>query len=157
MRLYELTQQQLQLLQMIEDGIDVLDTLEANQEAINDKAEGYAKIIKMVEGHVATHKEEIKRLQGNVQSFENNIKRLKENVFQSMNDLGVKKIDGQLFKFSIQKNPAALEVLDDSVIPQGYFIQSAPTLDKTAIKEELKLGHEIPGVQLTQGESLRIK
>lgn len=157
MRLYDLTIQQLQLLQMIEDGIDVLDTLEANQEAINDKAEGYAKIIKMVEGHVATHKEEIKRLQGNVQSFENNIKRMKENVFQSMNDLGVKKIDGQLFKFAIQRNPPSVEVLDDSEIPKGYFVQPAPTLDKKAVLEELKLGHEIPGVQLKAGESLRIK
>ncbi|MDX1769915.1 MAG: siphovirus Gp157 family protein [Planococcaceae bacterium] len=157
MRLYDLTNQQLQLLQMIEDGIDVLDTLEANQEAINEKAEGYAKIIKMVEGHVATHKEEIKRLQGNVQSFENNIKRLKENVFQSMNDLGVKKIDGTLFKFSIAKNPPSLEVLNDSEIPRGYFITPEPVMDKAAIKEELKLGHEIPGVQLKVGESLRIR
>ena len=157
MRLYDLTNQQLQLLQMIEDGIDVLDTLEANQEAINDKAEGYAKIIKMVEGHVATHKEEIKRLQGNVGSFENNIKRMKENVFQSMNDLGIKKIDGQLFKFAIQKNPPSLEVVDELSIPKNYFTTPQPVLDKAAVKEELKLGHEIPGVQLVQGESLRIK
>lgn len=157
MRLYTLTQNQLQLLQMIEDGIDVLDTLEANQEAINDKAEGYAKIIKMVEGNIATHKEEVKRLQGNIGSFDNNIKRLKENLFESMNDLGVKKIDGQLFKIAIQKNPGSVEILDDSIIPKGYFVEQPPTLDKKAILEELKLGHEVEGVQLKIGESIRIR
>lgn len=157
MRLYTLTQNQLQLLQMIEDGIDVFDTLEANQEAINDKAEGYAKIIKMVEGNIAAHKLEVKRLQGNIGSFDNNIKRLKENLFDSMNDLGVKKIDGQLFKIAIQKNPPSLEVLDESLIPKGYYVTPKPVLDNAAIKEELKLGHEVPGVQLKQGESLRIR
>ena len=157
MRLYDLTQQQLQLLQMIEDGIDVLDTLEANQEAINEKAEGYAKIIKMVEGNIATHKEEVKRLQGNISSFENNIKRLKENLFQSMTDLGVKKIDGQLFKIAIQKNPPSVEVVDELSIPKAYYVTPQPVLDKKALIEDLKLGHEVEGVQLKQGESLRIK
>ena len=74
-----------------------------------------------------------------------------------MSDLGVKKIDGQLFKIAIQKNPPSLEVLNELSIPRSYFVTPEPVLDKALIKEELKLGHDVPGVQLKQGESLRIR
>lgn len=157
MNLYDLTQSQLQLLQMIEDGIDVLDTLEANKEAIEDKLEGYAKIIKMMEGNISVIKAEEQRLQKKRSVYENGVERLEKAVYQSMIDTGNRKVEGKLFKFSIANNPASVEVLDDSLIPKGYFVQPAPTLDKNAIKEELKLGHEVPGVQLKVGESLRIK
>jgi len=157
MRLYDLTQDQIKLLQMIEDGIDVGDTLEANQEATEIKVEGYAKIIRILEGHAETHAAEIKRLQTNKQTYENAAKRLKQNIFDSMIATDKRKIEGRLFKFSIAKNPPSVQVLDEKMIPKAFFTIPQPVLDKAAIKEELKLGHEIPGAELTQGESLRIK
>lgn len=158
MKLYEMSHKYQQVLTLIEDGHEGLeDTLEALSDAIEDKVENIGKLVKTVEAEVTGLKAEEQRLADRRKSLESNIKRLKEYAYQSMLDAGMKKIKGSLFTFSIQNSPPSVEVLDDSLIPKGYFVQSAPTLDKNAIKEELKLGHEIPGVQLKQGESLRIK
>jgi hypothetical protein len=89
--------------------------------------------------------------------LEANTKRLKQYAEQSMQDAGMKKSKGALFTFSIQKNPAALNIVDESIIPEIFFTIPQPVLDTAIIKEQLKLGFEIPGAQLTQGESLRIK
>jgi len=157
MRLYELSQNYIQLQQMIEDGADVGDTLESIDEAIESKVENIAKLMKNIEGQIAVFQLEEKRLQAMRKTLENGVTRLKNNVYESMKNTGKRKIDGQLFKFAIQKNPPSVDVLNDSEIPIGYFIEQAPTLDKKAIMEELKLGHDVPGVQLKQGESLRIR
>lgn len=158
MRLYDLSNDYKQVLALIDDGQEGLeDTLEALNDAIEDKVENIGKVIKTVEAETAGLKAEEARLADRRKSLEANVKRLKEYAYQSMLDTGNKKIKGQLFTFSIQKNPPSLEVLDDAIIPKSFYTIPQPVLDKTAIKEELKLGHEIPGVQLKQGESLRIK
>lgn len=157
MRLFDLTLQQLELLRMIEDGLDVGDTLEANEEATEIKVEGYAKIIRILEGDVATHKKEIERLAKNAQTYENAVKRLKKNIYDSMVATGKKKIEGQLFKFSIAKTPQSVNVLDETKIPKKYYIKQDAKLDVKGIGDLLKSGVKIRGVQLKQGESLRIK
>lgn len=157
MNLFNLTQDELQLLQMLEEGQDISDTLEAVQELSTDKLEGYAKVIKTLEGNIAVIQLETKRLQALQTTQQNGVKRMKEAIFSHMEDTGKRKVDGQLFKFSIGKNPPSVEIVDDKEIPNSFYTVPAPTLDKRAILEELKLGHEVPGVQLKQGESLRIK
>lgn len=157
MNLFNLTQDELQLLQMLEEGQDISDTLEAVQELSTDKLEGYAKVIKTLEGNIAVIQSETKRLHSLQTTQQNGVNRMKEAIYQHMQDTGKQKVDGQLFKFSFAKNPPSLEVLDEQSIPKDFYVNPKPVLDKAAIKEELKLGHEIPGVQLKQGESLRIK
>lgn len=158
MNLYTLSANYQQILSLIEDGQEGLeDTLESLEGAIEDKLENIGKVIKTVDAEAAGLKAEETRLADRRKSLEANTKRLKLYAEQSMLDAGVKKSKGALFTFSIQKNPAALDIVDEKMIPKAYFTTPQPVIDKAAIKEELKLGHEIPGAQLTQGESLRIK
>jgi len=158
MQLYELSHKYQTILARIEDGQEGLDdTLEALNDAIEDKVENIGKIIKTVEAEASGLKLEEQRLADRRKALEANVKRLKLYAEQSMQDVGMKKIKGQLFTFSIQKNPPSVEVLDDSEVPKVYFTIPSPVLDKKALMEELKLGHEVPGVQLKQGESLRIR
>ena len=158
MNLYTLSHNYQQVLSLIEDGQDGMeDTLESLTDAIEDKAENIAKIIKTVEGEAAALKLEEQRLADRRKSLENNAKGLKKYLEKSMQDAGMKKIKGQLFSFNIQKNPPSVHIVDESVIPEIFFTIPQPVLDKAIIKEQLKLGFEIPGAQLTQGESLRIK
>jgi hypothetical protein len=74
-----------------------------------------------------------------------------------MQDAGIKKSKGALFTFSIQKNPAALEISNDSIIPEIFFTEQEPLLNKAALKDALKDGQVIDGAYLVQKESLRIK
>lgn len=79
MNLYNLTGQFLNIQNMITDGVDpevIQDTLEAVEEAIEQKALNTAYIIKSIEGNVETIKIEEKRLAARRRALENNAKKL---------------------------------------------------------------------------------
>lgn len=158
MNLYELSTSYQQIQSMIEDGQEGLeDTLESLNDAIEEKAVGYAKVIRNLEGQANAIKEEEKRLADRRKHLESNIKRLKDFLEASMINNNLRKIKTELFSFNIQKNPPGLDVFDDKQIPENYLIPQEPKIDRKTIIQELKTGKEIPGVQIKQGESLRIR
>lgn len=158
MNLYELSAAYQHIQSLIEDGGENLaDTLESLNDAIEEKAVGYAKIIKNLEGQAQAIKAEEERLATRRKTLEGNAKRLKEALEQSMIQTNVKKIKTELFSFNIQKNPPSVDVLDDSAIPKSYFNIPAPVLDKKAILQDLKNGIKVPGVEMKQSEGLRIR
>jgi predicted RNase H-like nuclease (RuvC/YqgF family) len=162
MNLYELKENYLKLQELIESGDfteeELADTLEMINDSIELKAEGYAKIIKMQEGNINTLKAEIERLASRKSSLENSIDKLKDNLKQAMIDTGKEKIKTDLFSISVANNPPAVKVIDETVIPKEYYVvKTTETLNKTLLKDILKSGQTIEGVELTQGKGLRIK
>ena len=158
MNLYELSSAYQQIQSMIEDGQEGLsDTLESLNDAIEDKAVGYAKVMKNLDAQAKAIKDEEERLADRRKSLESNVKRLKESLEQSMINVNMKKIKTELFSFNIQKNPPSLDVVNEKEIPESYFIPQDPKLDKKAILADLKNGVEVPGVGIKQSEGLRIK
>lgn len=158
MNLYELSAAYQHIQSLIEEGGEGLaDTLESLNDAIEQKAVGYAKIIKNLEGQAVAIKAEEERLASRRKSLEGNAKRLKEALEQSMIDTNVKKIKTELFSFNIQKNPPGVEVLNETVVPESYFVVQEPKIDKKAILQDLKNGVEVPGVEMKQSEGLRIR
>ncbi|WP_346868068.1 siphovirus Gp157 family protein [Clostridium sp. UBA1353] len=161
MKLYELTQNYLNLQELLEDPtvpVEVInEALNEVGEQLEDKAENIAKLIKTMEVEVTGYKEEESRLAARRKSLETSAKNLKAYLEESMRAVDKTKIKGKLFSFSIQKNPASVEVLDESVIPKELFNTPAPVLDKKETLIRLKAGEEIPGVILKQTESLRIR
>ena len=162
--LYELTEDYMNLLELAEDpDIDeqaFTDTLEGIEGALEDKAEGYAKVIRTLEGDAAACDAESKRLRNKKQTIENNIKRMKAALQYAMQATGKTKFKTALFSFGIQKNPAAV-VIDEGYIeniPDRFLIPQDPQIDKKAIKEALKAGEDLEGIaHLEQTESLRIR
>ena len=64
-----------------------------------------------------------------------------------------------LFSIGYRKS-SAVNVLDASLIPSEYMRQPPlppPAPDKTAIKDAIKEGKEIPGVEIEERQSLFIK
>jgi hypothetical protein len=60
----------------------------------------------------------------------------------------------------VRENPAAVEVYEPGLIPQQFMRQPEPpppSPDKTAIKDALKAGKDVPGCRLTQGKRLDIR
>lgn len=157
MKLYELTTNYQAILDMVADGTGGLnDTLASLDDAIEDKVENIAKVIKTLEARSTAYETEIARLSANKRSVEGNIKRLKDYAEQSLLSVGKRKVEGPLFTVSIQKNAARMEILDDSLIPEHYQFLTT-NINKTLLKTDLKAGVEVEGVRLVQGESLRIK
>lgn len=156
--LYELSGDYLQVQRMIEDGFEGLeDTLESLQGPLHEKLEAYGMVIRNIESDVEGLKAEEKRLADRRKTMENGIKRMKLSMHDAMSSTGERKIKGEKFTFTIQKNPPSLKLVDESLIPKEFLVEVAPSIDKKAIMERLKANEEIPGAQISQGESLRIR
>lgn len=160
MTLYELTGQFKQLLEMIESGeyheSELKDTIEGIEGEIEIKADGYAKIIKELEGSSNTIKAEIDRLSNKKTYVENNIKNLKQSLETAMKTTGKLKFKTDLFSFGIQKNQAKLVIDKPGEIPTDFLVPQEPKIDNAKIKELLK-ETELPYAHLEQSESLRIR
>lgn len=156
--IYELQGDYAKVQQMIMDGVEGLeDTLESIEGALADKLESYAMVIRNVESDVEGLKAEEKRLAERRKTMENGIKRMKLSMHDAMSSTGEKKIKGEKFTFTIQKNPPSLKVVDESLIPEIFFDEPKPILNKKLLMESIKGGFEYEGAQITQGESLRIR
>lgn len=157
--LYELTGSYAQIQRMIEEGAEGLeDTLESIDGALADKLESYAMVIRNIESDVEGLKAEEKRLADRRKTMENGIKRMETAMHESMSSTGEQKIQSEKFTFTIQKNPPALKVVDESIIPIEYVtVEEVRKIDKESIKQQLKSGEEIPGVEMTQGENFKIR
>ena len=158
MRLYELTSSYEQLLEMAEqlDEETLRDTLESINEAIETKVENTAYVIKSLEANVKIIDEEVKRLQAMKSTQQRNIKSLKEYIQESMEKVGLGKIEGSLIKVSIQNNPPSIRLDDDFKIGK-YLVSVEPKFDKKAILSDLKQGLDVPGAEIVQGKGIRIR
>lgn len=161
MTLYELTDSFKQVLELAQDpSIDpqaIKDTLEGIEGEIEYKADGYAKVIKELEGDSDKLDAEVKRLTERKQVLQNNIKNMKQSLTVAMQTTGKTKFKTDLFSFNVQKNPPSLKIDDDTKIPKEFYIPQEPKVDTTAIKELLKKGEVLDYAHLEQGESVRIR
>lgn len=161
MTLYELTDNYRNLLEMAQNpDIDeqaIKDTLEAIQGDIKEKADGYAKVIKELDGETDKLSAEIKRLTDRKNTIQNNIAYMKQSLKEAMTATGYLKFRTDLFSFNIQKNPPALVVDDEKAIPQEYLIPQEPKVDKKAIIDFLKGGNDVPYAHIEQSEGVRIR
>ena len=165
MNLYEITESLMKLQMLLEDPeVDqqmVEDCINDYEEELEIKADGYAKVIRNMEGNVEAIKAEVNRLNAKKKAMENGIQRLKTNLQESMIALDKKKFSTKLFSFNIQKNggkaPVILDVKDTSELPDELVrIKEEPDLD--AIRELIeKEGSCEYGHLGDRGESLRIK
>ena len=159
-KLYELTQNYNNLLELVDNPDVPTEMLEESLNSIDDeidtKAENIAKVIKSIESDIAGLKGEEKRLADRRKSLEGRIDNLKEYVEGSMRAVGKEKIRGKAFTLGIQRNAPSVDIIDEDVIPEQYFI-TKKELSKKDILVALKKGEEVPGAAVKQTESLRIR
>lgn len=159
--LYQLTSNYETVLNMLYDEeVDeqmILDTLESIEGEIEDKADGYAKIIKELESKRDARKTEAKRLTDSAKVFDNRISQLKQNLFNSMKQIGNSKITTDLFTFSIVRNGGKQALTIDGDVPEEYTKAKIEN-DTDKIRKALEDGIELSFAHLEpRGESLKIK
>lgn len=161
MTMYELTEEFKELLNMLEDpDVDdqvLADTLEAVAGEIEAKAEGYAAVITMLESDVAAVKAEERRLAERRRIFETRIARIKDTVKAAMLLANLKRIERPLFTLSVRATAPSLVIDDEGAIPECYWKQAEPTIDKVALKNDIKAGLECGYAHLEAGQALSIK
>lgn len=165
--LYNITNDFLTVYNMIDDEeIDeqiILDTLESIQCSFEDKADGFAKMIKSLENRTNGISEEIKRLQSKKNTTEHKIKWLKSQLAFAMRTTGNMKFSTDLFSYNIQKNGGKRKLLYDvpvEKIPEQFRVKQPDTIDGDAVREYMQeTGHdycEFAHLE-PQTESLRIR
>ena len=162
--LYELNASYRNLMERLYDDelpeeavIDTLDSLEAE---IEDKAEGYSKIIRQFDADIESIKEEESRLAKRRKALENRKEMLKGNLFNAMKTVGLSKIKTTLFTVSIQKNGGKrsliLDVEPDKLPAELQKVTIAA--DNDALRKLLGDAEMCEYCHLAeQGESLRIR
>ena len=163
--LYELTGQILELMNMAqEDDLNdeqvFKDTFEAVEGEFEDKADAYVKVIKELDDKKTALKAEIDRLSGRMEILDKNIERMQKVLENAMRVAKKPKFSTLLFSYSIDKNPPAVFIEDESKVPEIYWKAGKPKIDKTAIKKFLEKADLMGGcdwAHLTQGETLHIK
>lgn len=158
--LYELKSEYIQLREMAGDPDISPEALRDTMEAINgeleDKADGYAKVIRELEAEEAGLDTEIKRLQARKSAVSGNKGRIKDALESAMRETGKLKFKTALFSFGIQKNPPSVAILSEN-IPLDYLVVPDPQPDKKRILAELKAGALFDWAELKQTEALRIR
>jgi Mg2+ and Co2+ transporter CorA len=169
MTLYELTGELLDLLELAEDPDTDPEALEGSLESVSelfeDKADGYAKIIRQLNAEADMVDEEIKRLKAKRDSLKKNAERIKQILQAAMIATEKRKFKTPFFTFSIRKNPASVVfdcIRNNTVIPERFMRYKAPEVDMTAVKKEIKkaieAGEDLSDIaHLESTESLIIK
>lgn len=155
--LYELTMQANTLYELLQnEEIDEQvfnDTLSAM--GTEEKVESYCKIIKQLQSDIEMFKTEIARLTERKRITDSSIERMKNALLSYMQAIGQSKIKAGTFAVATS-NTQAVNITDENLIPAD-FVSLTPKIEKAKIKEQLKVGVEIPGAELITNTGVRIR
>ena len=133
-----------------EDAIEVLRALDI---ARDEKIEGMALVFKEVAHEVDAYAHEIKVLTDRKRSAEKKAERLKSLIAYATK--------GEKFKTARVSisfcRQMGSNIIDESKIPEAFYVPQPAKLSKTLINEALKAGKEVPGVEWVQKESVIIQ
>ncbi|MCF6464174.1 siphovirus Gp157 family protein [Clostridium sp. Cult1] len=159
-KLYELAEMYRNIQDLINDDETGTETLEnaLNQIEgdINSKAENMAKLIRSIDGDIETLKAEEKRLANRRKTLENKQKNIKNYLEMQLKTMKIDKVKTPLFTVAIQNNAPSVKIIDENAIPEDFF-KYTKSIVKKDILEALKNGEEVPGAELKQTKSLRIR
>jgi hypothetical protein len=163
MKLYQLTESYQNIWNLVDNEDTDLEAIEmaltSIETEIEAKAQNISVILKGMEYDASIIKTEEKRLSDRRRALENKITWLKGYLQEQMEAAGIDKIKTPTVTIGIQKNPPAVQITNQESIPSKYLtiIPEQYVPDKKAIKKALSNGENVPGAELTQGKSLRIR
>jgi len=70
-------------------------------------------------------------------------------AFEAMTEAGLKKLEQPDFTASTRAGLPALVVLEEDLIPEGYWVPQSPKLDRQSLLTDLKRAGHIPGTELS--------
>lgn len=148
------------LMNVQDDAQAIADTIEGESGALTVKAQNVAYAIRNLEAAAEAIQEAEKQMAERRKRIENRAGHIRDYLKNCMDLAQVSKIECPHFVLSIAKNPAAVEVFEQDLIPAHYMKYPEPpppSVDKTKVKDALKDGTDVPGAKLSQGTRLVIK
>lgn len=162
--LYEIRRDYLDALEALTDPANdippeaIADTLEGIEGQLQEKATNIAQFTRNLEAVADAIKEAETRMASRRKTIESRAQWLRDYLKHNMEVSGITKIESPWFVLAVQKNPAAVEIIDEAALPAKFKQEVITTkIDKAAIKEVIGGGQLVPGARLTQGTRLVIK
>lgn len=136
----------------------IKDTLSSIKDGIEDKAVGYAYVIKSVENDIAAVDAEIKRLNDRRRGLTSNRDRLKQALTDAFQAAGINKVKTPTLTVWIQAS-TSVHVPDDyrQLPPQFVTKKVTHVVDKRSIKAALEAGTTVVGADIITNWSPRIR
>ena len=143
----------------------LLDTLDAVDGEMADKLANCGAFVKQLTAEAGALDAEIKSLRQRSASKKREIERFKKYIMDCMINADVKKVDEPLAKLTIRQNAESVEVADELGFidwaqrndRDDLLRYSTPDINKTAVKDAIRSGTELPGAQIVRTKSLIIK
>lgn len=163
-KLYELTEAYVELLSQIEDceteaeEEQIIIMLNQISDDIARKADAIARMVRNLTAESDGYEAEIKRMQKRKRTTDNMIQRLKDHIMFSMGVAGANELHTTIGKWRLQKNPPKAVVVDESKIPEEFFVEQPPKLMTSLILQNWRETGEIPdGCDIVQTEGVRFR
>jgi hypothetical protein len=161
MRLHELTDAGLQILELLETGnADYSKALSDINTEFNDKVLDCGMVYRNIQVEAEVYKTESKRLADKANSLEKRAEGLRVYVEQQMEQLGIDAIKGDTFSVKFRKLPPMVQIDDLDKIPASYkrIIPLKVEPDKVKLLEDMSSGIKVEGASLkTDRRKLEIK
>jgi hypothetical protein len=114
-----------------------------------------ARYVKGIDAQISAMEDACKAIQSRIKSAKQTKEFFERYILRAMYMTDTKKIETPDILVKLGKNPASLEIYDESLIPADFMkSKMVSTISKTDIKSAIKAGEEVPGAKLT--ESLRV-
>lgn len=140
------------------------DTLQGIEEEFEIKAESVASYIKKLNAEVSALTTEKKRLDARIKSKSRAVESLTSYLLTQMETIGREKIDMPKALICIRTNPESTTIEDEKAFVEWAMVHnpellkySMPEPKKTAIKQLLKNGEEVPFARLERKRKIEIK
>lgn len=149
-----------QLAELDLDAQTIADTLESLSGDLETKAVNVAMFARNLEASARSIKDAEQAMAERRKAIEKKAEHLRAYLLNCMQATQISKIECPYFTLTIKKNPPAVVIEDEAQIPAAFMRQPdppPPAVDKKAIGEALKAGHEVPGARLSAGVRLDIK
>ena len=140
-----------------EVDLSLVTALSVRQEEWNDKAIAVACVYRALDGDSARVGREIERLTAIKKRLERERDRVKEGLANACNALGVEKVQGMYANISFRASEQTV-IDNEGEIPDEYMtVKTTYTPNKTAIKEAIKAGKDVPGAHVEKRKNIQIK
>lgn len=141
-----------------------LEQQDIDEETLADTVEGLTDLHEIIGAIIRSallDESLISGLKGRVKEMHERLTRLEERASKCrrlardvMSETGIKKITAADFTVSVRAGSPSLIVIDEALIPEGFWEPQPPRLNRQSLSGELKNGHEIPGAGLSNPEPI---
>lgn len=142
MRLYEITDEINELLDLLEDEEGNEDEIQERLAELNkdfeNKFDGYMKAYRNVEAQEAAVRMEANRLKNRADKLKKTQDRIKNSLLVAMKTTGKNKIETELFSATLRQNAPSVVVDDEGLIPDEFWKPQPSKIDTKGLSAFLK-------------------